>query len=195
VIPASFIPYFSISAGAVASLIGLLFVAVSVAPGRTVGKGAPIARRAVAESSFTALLNAFLVALIALIPTAPLALGVLAVTGATLVGSVRSLILMTAHQRQKAVSWINVLRQLILPLGMLLIYSLEFWWGVTEYRTIRLSADSCGALANILLVLAGLAIVRAWELIGAQRSSFFALLGALPPPEDDEPGGGVTARP
>ncbi len=189
-IPASFIPFFSISAGAAATLIGLLFVAVSVAPERTVGTGASVSRRSVAESAFTALLNAFLVSLIALIPTAPLSLGALAVTGGTLLGFVRTLALMIARRRKEsAFSPLRLLRQLLLPIGMLVVYGLEIWWGVGIYRVYHLSADSCGELAMILVVLQALAIGRSWELLGAQRSSIFAWLGAL-----DEPGEGERER-
>jgi hypothetical protein len=183
-VPASFIPFFSISAGASATLIGLLFVAVSVAPGRTVGKSASMSRRSVAESSFTALLNAFLVSLLALIPTTPLSLASLAVTGATLLGFVRTHALLMARWRNDpSLGLAGLLRQLVLPLGMLVIYGLEFWWGVRQYRDFHLSASACGELATILVVLQGLAIARAWELLGAQRNSIFAWLGAL-----DEPG-------
>ena len=189
-IPASFIPFFSICAGAAATLIGLLFVAVSIAPERTVGKSASLSRRSAAESAFTALLNAFLVALIALVPTAPLSLGALAVTGGTLVGFVRTFVQSIAHSRNEpSLSTLGFLRRLILPVGMLLIYGLEFWWGVSEYRNIHLSGDACGSLAMILIVLQALAIGRSWELIGARRTSLFALIGGLDEPEDKDTAG------
>ncbi len=186
-IPVSFIPFFSICAGAAATLIGLLFVAVSVAPERTVGKKASISRRSVAESAFTALLNVFLVSLIALIPTAPLSLGALAVTGGTLVGFVRTFVQTIARRRNEpSLSTLGFLRRLLLPVGMLVIYGLEFWWGVGAYRVFHLSAGACGELAMILIVLQALAIGRSWELIGAQRTSLFALIGALDEPEDED---------
>lgn len=187
-VPASFVPFFSICAGAAATLIGLLFVAVSVAPERTVGKGASISRRSVAESAFTALLNAFLVSLIALIPTAPLSIGVLAVTSATLLGYVRTLALMIARWRKEpSFSLRNFLRRLLLPVGMLILYGFEFWWGVVAHRSYHLSVDACGALAMILIVLQALAIGRSWELIGAQRNSLFAMIGGLDEPGEEDP--------
>lgn len=184
-VPTSFIPFFSISAGAAATLIGLLFVAVSVAPERTVGKKASSSRRAAAESAFTALLNPFLLSLIALIPVAPLAVGTLVVTAATLLNVLRSLAVMVMYWRQEARGKLWVwLRRLLLPVSMLVIYGLEFWWGVSVYHEAVISADEISRLASILITLQGLAIVRCWELLGAQRNSVFALLGALDDPDE-----------
>lgn len=186
-VPASYIPFFSISAGAAATLIGLLFVAVSVAPERTVGAKASSSRRSVAESAFTALLNPFLVSLIALIPVAPLSIGTLAITGATLLNALRSLALMVMHWRREKARIRDRLRQLVLPMSMLLIYGLEFWWGVSVVHEIVISPDDMSRLASILITLQGLAIVRCWELLGAQRNSIFTLLGGLEDPEEDKP--------
>ena len=140
-IPASFIPFFSICAGAAATLIGLLFVAVSSRRSARWARARPYPGARSAESAFTALLNAFLVSLIALVPTAPLSLGALAVTGGTLVGFVRTFVQSIARRRNEpSLSTLGFLRRLILPVGMLLIYGLEFWWGVSEYRRHSTSA-------------------------------------------------------
>ena len=45
------------------------FVAVSIAPEQIVSATAPVERRAMAASAFTALLNAFFISLGALVPT------------------------------------------------------------------------------------------------------------------------------
>jgi hypothetical protein len=58
-VPAEFNNFFVASASAGAALVGLLFVAVSIAPEHIVMANAPIERRAMSSSSFTALLNAF----------------------------------------------------------------------------------------------------------------------------------------
>ena len=56
-VPAAFHDYFVASTGAGAALVGLLFVAVPIAPERTVVNSAPVERQAVATSAYTALLN------------------------------------------------------------------------------------------------------------------------------------------
>jgi len=68
VVPDSFIGYFTGAATAAGALIGLLFVAVSLRPEAVLGAGASAKARAMAGSSFTALVNSFFVSLLALIP-------------------------------------------------------------------------------------------------------------------------------
>jgi len=67
-VPPQFTNFFLASSGAAAALVGLLFVAISVAPEHIVQANAPIERQAMAASSFSALLNAFFISLGALIP-------------------------------------------------------------------------------------------------------------------------------
>lgn len=67
-VPEAFHDYFIASTGAGAALVGLLFVAISIAPERTVMRSAPVERRAVALSAYTALLNAFFLSMVALLP-------------------------------------------------------------------------------------------------------------------------------
>ena len=63
-----FIGYFAAAGTAAGTLIGLLFVAVSLRPESVLGAGAPPEGRAVAGSAFIALVNSFFVSLIAVIP-------------------------------------------------------------------------------------------------------------------------------
>ena len=67
-VPSEFVSFFIASTGAAAALAGLLFVAVSLAPEQIVTRQAPVERQAVAGSAFTALINAFFISLVALIP-------------------------------------------------------------------------------------------------------------------------------
>ncbi len=67
-VPPEFLNFFIASASAGAALVGLLFVAVSIAPEIIVTRRAPVERQAVAGSTFTALLNGFFISLVALIP-------------------------------------------------------------------------------------------------------------------------------
>ncbi|MGD0068635.1 MAG: hypothetical protein ABSB76_35045 [Streptosporangiaceae bacterium] len=67
-IPSSYAGYFQAASQAAGALIGLLFVVIALKPGRIIGRHAdPVARR-LAASSFTGLVDAFFVSLLALIP-------------------------------------------------------------------------------------------------------------------------------
>ncbi len=68
VVTGDFIGYFAAAGTAAGTLIGLLFVAVSLRPESVLGAGAPPEGRAVAGSAFIALVNSFFVSLIAVIP-------------------------------------------------------------------------------------------------------------------------------
>ena len=60
--------FFAASTGAAAALIGLLFVAISIAPDKIFGPNAGAAQRTNAERAFTALGNVFFVSMAGLIP-------------------------------------------------------------------------------------------------------------------------------
>jgi hypothetical protein len=66
-VPEDFVSFFSVSAGASATLIGLLFIAISIEPGRVFGSEARAEAAAKASSAFTVLANVFFVSLAALI--------------------------------------------------------------------------------------------------------------------------------
>jgi hypothetical protein len=65
-----FVVYFTAAATSAAALIGLLFVAVSLRDDSIFGPHAIAGSRALASSSFTALVNAFFVSVLALVPGA-----------------------------------------------------------------------------------------------------------------------------
>ena len=64
----NFVGYFAAAGTAAGTLIGLLFVAVSLRPDSVLGAAAPPAAQAVAGSAFIALVNSFFVSLVAVIP-------------------------------------------------------------------------------------------------------------------------------
>jgi len=68
VVPDAFLGYFTAAAAAAGALIGLLFVSISLRPDTVFGERALADGRALAGSAFTALVNAFFVSLLALMP-------------------------------------------------------------------------------------------------------------------------------
>ena len=171
-VPPELSNYFLATAGAGAALIGLLFVAVSIAPEHIVARNAPIERQAVAASTFTALLNAFFVSLGALIPGS---LGWVTLLMSS-VGLLNSLTL-GGHLLRLPKNWQNFFRRVFLILMSLAIYGAEFYYALR--LTITPSAvSSAYTLAALLLAVYGVGLIRAWELLGVNR---FGLLSWLNP--------------
>jgi hypothetical protein len=171
-VPPQFTNFFLASSGAAAALVGLLFVAISVAPEHIVQANAPIERQAMAASSFTALLNAFFISLGALIP---LNIGTL-----TLIMSVLGIInssVLAWNLLKKRGRWQNVVRRVYLILVSFIIYGYELYYAIL----IILEPNNVGniyMLAGLLLGVYGIGLTRAWQLLGARR---YGLGGWLSP--------------
>jgi hypothetical protein len=171
-VPEAFINFFLASSGAAAALVGLLFVAISIAPEHIVQANAPIERQAMAASSFTALLNAFFISLAALIP---LNLGTVILLMST-IGLFNSSFLAWNLLKERG-SWLNVVRRVFLILASFIIYGFEFYNAIL----IIIEPDTVGnfyVLAGLLLGVYLIGLTRAWQLLGARR---YGLGGWLSP--------------
>ena len=172
-VPPALSNYFLATAGAGAALIGLLFVAVSIAPEQIATRRAPLERQAVAASTFTALVNAFFISLGALIPGS---LGWIALLMSSL-GLLNSLTL-GGHLLRHPKNWQNFLRRVFLILISLAIYGDEC------YHALRLTITSSAVgsaytLAGLLLAVYGVGLIRAWELLGVNRFGVLSWLNPL----------------
>ncbi len=175
-VPPEFLNFFSASTGAAAALVGLLFVAVSLAPEQIVTRQAPVERRAVAGSAFTALINAFFVSLVALIPH---------FNSGTLIGSFSSLSLLTSLIQAWSLlrlrkGWQSFLRRAFLVCLSLGLYGLELRNAV-GLITDPTDVGFVYGLLFMLLGILGLGLTCAWELLGAHR---YGLGGWLNPLQD-----------
>jgi hypothetical protein len=165
-VPAAYQSFVVASTQASAALIGLLFVAITLAPERVFGEKADAGRQARALSAFTALANIFFISFTMLIPDVRVGLVV------TLVGAVSTLqtlglLLLVPHWRSQRVLW----RSMFLFLGSLAIYGGELAVGIQVWNR---PADPA-ALTGILELLLGayaIGLGRAWELLGAPRMGF-----------------------
>lgn len=168
--------FFTASVGAGAALIGLIFVAVSIAPERTVMAGAPLERQAVAASAFTALLNAFFISLFALIPGE--SLGWVTIT-MSLLGLWTTLYLGWSLMKHPA-GWRSAIRRLALILIAITVYGFELYVAVI---LVHAPSDPYAnfTLATLVGVAYGLGLTRAWQLLGARR---FSLANWLSPLQD-----------
>lgn len=165
--------FFDASMGTASALLGLLFVSVSVAPGRTVGVGAPVERQAVAASVFTALVNAFFVSMAGAIPTVNIGSVALALSAFGLLQTVH--VAWRLWPRRFTVR--SVVQRLALVMVALAIYGFQF---SDAFQLVRLpsSGASVGSEAYLLFALYAFALGRSWELLGARRG---ILSGRLSP--------------
>jgi hypothetical protein len=188
-IPSSFTTFFAASTGAGAALIGLLFVAVSVAPHTTVGRGAPAERYAMATSALTALVNAFFISLGALIPQVNIGWFALFVSG----GSLMTTLSLAANVLKSRAGWLNLLRRGFLVAVSLVLYGFEFYFAVLVFKT-PTDVSAIYSLTALLLGVYGLGMSRAWQLLGAPKGGLLGWLSPLydlhhhapaaPPPQE-----------
>jgi hypothetical protein len=152
---AEFHDFFIASVGAAAALIGLLFVAVSIAPEKTFGESADRERRANAERAFTALVNVFFVSLAALLPRS--SLGAIAViAGLALIQTAR-LALMAWLARGERIPWTE--------LGLLSVAIYAFELSLVVRMIEGLKTDG---LIWVVFGLYSYALSTSWGLLGSR---------------------------
>lgn len=176
----SFVPFFSASAGCGAALAGLLFLAITVGPVPTVGRNAPVERRTVATSAFVALINAFLLSLGALLPGANF--GVIAIPVA--IGSLLATLRIGAELAANQHGIRNIARREVLVAVSLFLYGFELWQAFQVLGQPQQSASGVASIASLLLPVYAIGLLRAWELLGAERHG---LLGRFSPLRDLDP--------
>ncbi len=173
--------FFIASVGAGAALIGLIFVAVSIAPERTVMAGAPLERQAVAASAYSALINAFFISLFALIPGE--SLGWVTVVMGSL--GLWSTLFLGWNLLKHPPGWRSAIRRFTLILASIAIYGYELYVAVILITAPPSDHDAISyatfTLATLVGVAYGLGLIRAWQLLGARR---FNLANWLNPLQD-----------
>ncbi len=172
-VPPQFTNFFIASASAGAALVGLLFVAVSIAPENIVMANAPVERRAMAASAFTALLNAFFISLGGLIPG-----GVGVVTLVMSISALSTSLFLAWDLLKERQSWQNVLRRIILILVSFLIYGYELYYAILLLNEPN-NLGAFYALTGLLLAVYGIGLTRAWQLLGAHRYGLLRWLNPL----------------
>lgn len=169
-VPDSFVAYFAASIGASAALTGLLFVAISLAPERTVGPQSSAERRSRAGSAFMAFLDVFFLSLIALIP------GVNLGDPALLIG-VFGLFNTVSLGRHFWQGWRedHQLGGATLLLGSLALYLLQIWYALPLVVNPH-ATHNVTALAYLLIGGYAIGLARSWDLLGAQHEGLLTLL-------------------
>ncbi|HEX2348241.1 MAG TPA: hypothetical protein VHI51_07385 [Ktedonobacterales bacterium] len=187
-IPSAFLTFFAASAGAGAALVGLLFVAVSLAPEQIVTRHAPLERQAVAGSAFTALVNAFFLSLVALVPRVDFGLFVIPIAIVSLLFTVLPAWALLRVRK----GWVSLLRRVALIAAGVALYGLELSNGIS-ILTNPTQDGYIYALVFVMLGIVFLGLTRAWELLGAQRYGFGGWLNPLRDVQDSSSDAHATA--
>ncbi|HEX4103880.1 MAG TPA: hypothetical protein VHZ04_00135 [Candidatus Paceibacterota bacterium] len=156
--PASFNSFLLACVEASASLIGLLFVALSLVLGRAGGDELEFRERRLAETAFTALANAFFLSLDALLPSANI--GWIAIIFA-LIG-IRSSY-RTFSKRDDSVG-----TNMTWFIASILIYLIQVVYAVLILQNPSDVSNFYG-ITTVILILFGVGLLRTWGLLGLHK--------------------------
>ena len=162
-VPADFHDFFAAIAAVSGALIGLLFVAVSLAPERTVGGAATAVAKATAGLAFLAFTNTLVVSLLALIPGEHVGVAAVVMAGWSISATLALSAQIFVRRRAQAPGW----RWVGLSAASLLVFGVQLASGIAILAT----PDDRSAvtwISVIGVVLSAIGIARAWELLGAQ---------------------------
>jgi hypothetical protein len=184
--------FFAASASVAGALIGLLFVAISVAPERVLGPDASEVHGVRAAASLTAFTNALTVSLFGLIPSYSVGGAATAVAAVGLLFIVRALVGVAPGWRAERVR----LRDFSFLLGLIVVFVIQLIAAIELDRN-RADAGSLHTICILVVVCFLIGIERAWELVGGPKFNLFGTLFASgqeqteAPAEDHEvdPGG------
>ncbi len=181
-IPLSFSNFFLAMAGAGAGLVGLLFVAISINPTRILGAEGQPEHQIMAESTFTGLVNGFFVSCAALIPVGGIGTTGMLFAALGLVATARLTIRLARTRFSGGPSQmarvVHIVRIYLVTVISFVLYGYELVIS-NRLHGPTLSLDDLGVLCTLLLALYGVALIRAWELIGARRSGLSGWLNPL----------------
>jgi hypothetical protein len=174
-VPQTYLNFFITAASAGGALIGLLFVSVSIAPERTVQARAPVEARVMSSSTFIALLNGFFISLAAVLPNLNIGYMVLVIS---LVG-VSNCLNHAWIMLRPWPSWQNVLRRLWLTVLSLCLFVYEFVIAIQLLNSPAHDDALILTLCILLMSIYGTALLRAWLLLGVQRTGLMDWLNPL----------------
>jgi hypothetical protein len=163
-VPPDYVVFFTTMATVGATLFGLIFVVISIAPESIATANAPLERQVRASTAYIALLNPLIISLYALVPHQEIGIAVLALG---LTGLFNTLF-MTLTLLHNEVQWSARVRNIPFVVIGFLIYGYETYYAI---RLLQSATDSSTlkALTNILIIISIFGVARAWELIGIHQ--------------------------
>jgi uncharacterized membrane protein len=153
--------FFAAAASVAGALIGLLFVAISVAPKRILGPEASAVHGVRAAATLTAFSNALTVSLFALIPGYTVGPPATAVAIVGLLFIVRALVSVTPAWRAKEVR----MRDFSFLVGQLIVFVIQLIAAI-ELDGRESNRTALQLICTLVVVCFLIGIERAWELVG-----------------------------
>lgn len=166
--PSAYLSFFATSTQASAALIGLLFVSVSLAPRRVFGSAATAEHEMLALSAFTALVNAFFLSFTAQMPNPSVGTAAIVLSVLALSETLGLLFLLPRWRKER-----RVLRAIVIFVVSATAYGLELALGIALTRN-PADLNALGDLLDIVIAAFAIGLLRAWQLLGAQRTTGLA---------------------
>jgi hypothetical protein len=156
--------FFMTMAAVGATLFGLIFVVISIAPESIATASAPLERQVKALTAYSALLNPLIISLFALEPHQQIGTVVIALSLSGLI----NMLLMVLILMQRSVQWSARFRNSPFILAGFVLYGFETYSAIHLLQS-PTDSSALNALADLLIIIAIFGIARAWELVGIRQ--------------------------
>jgi hypothetical protein len=163
--------FFLGSATVAGALIGLLFVALSVAPERVQGIHSSAEHQAISGTAFVALVDALFVSMVALLPTGAIGTAAVVLSVGGITSTIGVGVRLWLHRRTERLSR----RWPVLLAGILVVYGFQLVAGIQGIAA-HSAAAGVSRQASLVLALFAIGIFRAWELLGLHAGGVLDLL-------------------
>ncbi len=160
--------FFAASAGVAGALIGLLFVAISVAPERVLGPEASEVHSVRAAATLTSFTNALAVSLFGLVPEMSPAVPAISVALIGLTFMLGALVRLIPLARAREIR----LREISFLAGLAVIFVVQLIAAI-ELNANHANRDALQTVCILVAVCFIVGIERAWELVGGPHIGLF----------------------
>ena len=172
-VPLSYHDFFAGCATVSGALIGLLFVAISVSPGKLAGGRASTDHQVKAGAAFSALVNTLVIALVALMPGTGLGLASIILASAGLSTSAGLIIILYREHQERIRPG-----QIFLLVLLIVLYGLELGYGIVLDGSPR-DVNQVSNLGTLAIFFYLFAIARAWQLVGARETGLLSRVAEM----------------